>query len=359
MIRAVGLMSGTALDGVDAAWIESDGGRITAFGPSLTRPYPSDLREELRALVHAPARAETDPLSDLEARLTEVNAAAVETLLGQTGQRPDLVGFHGQTILHRPERGYTRQLGDGQRLANKLGLAVVNRFRHADLAAGGQGAPLVPVFHAALAQGLPKPLVILNLGGVGNLTYIGDDGSLLAFDTGPGNALIDDWVARHTNQTWDEGGRLAARGMVDQRALTRLLDHPYFAAPPPKSLDRNGWDLGAVAGLSTEDGAATLTEFTAQTIAATLPHLPSRPTRWLVTGGGRHNAHLMARIAAAALAPAVPVETLGWDGDALEAQAFGFLAIRAVQGRVLSLPSTTGAAYPVSGGVFHRPLPPS
>jgi anhydro-N-acetylmuramic acid kinase len=269
-----------------------------------------------------------------------------------------VVGFHGQTILHRPERGYTRQLGDGQRLATQLGLAVVNRFRHADLAAGGQGAPLVPVFHAALAQDLPKPLVVLNLGGVGNLTYIGDE-TLLAFDTGPGNALIDDWVTRHTNQTWDEGGRLAARGRVDTKALARLLDHPYFAAPPPKSLDRNGWAIEAVAGLSAEDGAATLTEFTAQTIAATLPHLPSRPTRWLVTGGGRHNAHLMARIAAAALAPAVPVETLGWDGDALEAQAFGFLAIRAVQGRVLSLPSTTGAAYPVSGGVLHRPNKPS
>jgi anhydro-N-acetylmuramic acid kinase len=351
-------MSGTALDGVDAAWIESDGDRFTAFGPSLTLAYPSDLREELRALVHAPARAETDPLSALEARLTEVNAEAVETLLAQTGQRPDVVGFHGQTILHRPERGYTRQLGDGQRLATQLGLAVVNRFRHADLAAGGQGAPLVPVFHAALAQDLPKPWVVLNLGGVGNLTYIGDE-TLLAFDTGPGNALIDDWVTRHTNQTWDAGGRLAARGRVDAKALARLLDHPYFAAPPPKSLDRNGWAIEAVAGLSAEDGAATLTEFTAQTIAATLPHLPSRPTRWLVTGGGRHNAHLMARIAVSVAAPAVPVETLGWDGDALEAQAFGFLAIRAVQGRVLSLPSTTGAAYPVSGGVLHRPNKPS
>jgi len=358
MIRAIGLMSGTALDGVDAAWIESDGAQITAFGPSLTLPYPSDLREELRALVHDPARAETDPLSDLEARLTEVNAEAVETLLGQTGQRPDVVGFHGQTILHRPKCGYTRQLGDGQRLATQLGLAVVNRFRHADLAAGGQGAPLVPVFHAALAQDLPKPLVVLNLGGVGNLTYIGDE-TLLAFDTGPGNALIDDWVTRHTNQTWDEGGRLAARGRVDAKALARLLDHRYFAAPPPKSLDRNGWAIEAVAGLSAEDGAATLTEFTAQTITAALPHLPNRPTRWLVTGGGRHNAHLMARIAAAVSAPAAPVETLGWDGDALEAQAFGFLAIRAVQARVLSLPSTTGAAYPVSGGVLHRPNKPS
>lgn len=359
MIRAVGLMSGTALDGVDAAWIESDGAQITAFGPSLTRPYPSDLREELRALVHAPTRAETDPMRELETRLTDLNAEAVTAVLAQTGQRPDIIGFHGQTVLHRPERGYTRQLGDGQRLANHLGLAVINRFRHADLAAGGQGAPLVPVFHAALAQGLPKPLVVLNLGGVGNLTYIDGDGSLLAFDIGPGNALIDDWVTRHTNQSWDEGGRLAARGRVDAKALARLMDHPFFTAPPPKSLDRNGWAIDAVAGLSAEDGAATLTEFTAQTIAAALPHLPGRPTRWLVTGGGRHNAHLMARIAAAVSAPAVPVETLGWDGDALEAQAFGFLAIRAVQGKVLSLPSTTGAAYPVSGGVLYRPLPPS
>lgn len=352
-------MSGTALDGVDAAWIDSDGDRIAAFGPALTLPYPADVREELRALVHTPARAETDPLEALEARLTAINADAVEALLAQTGARPDVIGFHGQTVLHRPERGFTRQLGDGQRLADRLGLPVINRFRHADLAAGGQGAPLVPVFHAALAIGLPKPIVVLNLGGVGNLTYMGADGSLLAFDTGPGNALIDDWVAQHTGQAWDAGGKLAARGRVNPSALARLLDHPYFAAPPPKSLDRNGWDRAAVAGLSIEDGAATLTEFTAQTLAAAVPHLPHPPTRWLVTGGGRHNAALMARIAAAVAAPAVPVETLGWNGDALEAQAFGFLAIRAVQGRALSLPSTTGAAYPVCGGRLHRPIKPS
>ncbi len=354
MICALGLMSGTALDGVDAAWVESDGTRITGVGPALTLPYPAVLREELRALVHDPARAETDELAGLEAQLTDCNAAAATALMADIGHRPDLIGFHGQTILHRPACGFTRQLGDGARLAHSLGLPVVNHFRHADLAAGGQGAPLVPIFHAALAQDLPKPLVVLNLGGVGNLTYI-EDNQLLAFDTGPGNALIDDWISRHTNQAWDAEGRIAARGRVDAVALARLLDHPYFAAKPPKSLDRNGWAIDAVVGLSPEDGAATLTEFTAQSLAAALPHLPTRPSRWLVTGGGRHNRHLMARIAAAVGAPAVPVETLGWDGDALEAQAFGFLAIRAVQGKILSLPGTTGCRYPVSGGVLHRP----
>lgn len=354
MISAIGLMSGTALDGVDAAWIDSDGERITGFGPALTQPYPADLREELRALVHAPDRAEQDGLEALEARLTDCNAAAVTVLMAKVGRRPDLVGFHGQTVLHRPAHGFTRQLGDGARLAHSLGLPVVNRFRHADLAAGGQGAPLVPIFHAALAKDLPQPLVVLNLGGVGNLTYIDGD-TLLAFDTGPGNALIDDWVSRHTNQTWDEDGRIAARGTINAAALARLLDHPYFAGSPPKSLDRNGWAIEAVAGLSPEDGAATLTEFTAQSLATALPHLPTRPTRWLVTGGGRLNSHLMARIAAAVAAPAVPVESLGWDGDALEAQAFGFLAIRSVQGKILSLPGTTGCRYPVSGGVLHRP----
>ncbi len=358
MIRAIGLMSGTALDGVDAAWIESDGARITAFGPALTLPYPADVREALRALVHDPARAEHDPLTALEARLTNLNAEAVTALLSQTGKRPDIIGFHGQTVLHRPERGYTRQVGDGALLATGLGLPVVNRFRDADLAAGGQGAPLVPLFHAALAQDLPQPLVVLNLGGVGNLTYI-DGERLLAFDTGPGNALIDDWVTQHTNQAWDEGGRLAARGKINPHALARLLDHTYFAAKPPKSLDRNGWHRAAVDGLSAADGAATLTEFTAQSLAASLQHLPTRPTRWLVTGGGRLNPYLMTRITAAVAAPVAPVETLGWDGDALEAQAFGFLAIRSVQGRALSLPGTTGTAYPVSGGVLHRPHKPS
>lgn len=354
MISAIGLMSGTALDGVDAAWIDSDGHRVTGFGPALTLPYPADLREELRALVHDPTRAEAAELDGLEARLTDFNSAAVTAVMAQAGRRPDLIGFHGQTILHQPARAFTRQLGDGTRLARTLGLPVVNRFRHADLAAGGQGAPLVPVFHAALAYDLPKPLVVLNLGGVANLTYIGDN-FLLAFDTGPGNALIDDWISRHTHQTWDEDGRIAARGTVNTSALTHLLDHPYFAAPPPKSLDRNGWAIAAVDGLSTEDGAATLTEFTARSLAAALPHLPRHPTRWLVTGGGRLNGQLMNRIAAAVGAPTLPVETLGWNGDALEAQAFGFLAIRSVQGKILSLPGTTGCGYPVSGGVLHRP----
>jgi anhydro-N-acetylmuramic acid kinase len=353
MAIAVGLMSGTSLDGVDVALIETDGTSVGRFGGRATEPYPRALRDALTALVHDPARAEHDPLAELEAELTELNARAVEQLLGREKLRVDVIGYHGQTILHRPERRYTRQLGDGAALSARLGLPVVNEFRHADVAAGGQGAPFAPLYHAALARSLDQPLAVLNLGGVGNVTYIEGE-TVIAFDTGPANALIDDWITLHTGALCDEDGRIAARGKVDGAALTRLMDHRYFAEAAPKSLDRNDFSPAPVAGLSLEDGAATLTEFTARSVAAALPLLPRLPRRWLATGGGRHNPVLMARIAAAVAAPVEPVEAVGWDGDALEAQAFAFLAVRSLARLPLSLPTTTGVPQPLTGGVLHR-----
>lgn len=351
-------MSGTSLDGIDAALIRTDGVTVVEAGPTLTVPYETPLRERLRALLggERPPAEEVAVASDL----TDAHAAAVIRLLAKAGRDAagvDVVGFHGHTILHRPKEGITRQIGDGARLAARLGIAVVNDFRAADVAAGGEGAPLVPLFHRALAAGLELPLAVLNLGGVANVTWIGsaEDGDLLAFDTGPGNAPIDDWVRHHTGRAFDEGGKLAAQGRVDAARLAILLDNPFFLRRPPKSLDRDHFMTAAVAGLSVADGAATLATFTAAAVARAEEHLPVAPKRWLVAGGGRHNAALMTALRQRLAAPVQPVDDLGWDGDALEAQAFGFLAVRSLRGLPLSLPRTTGVQAPTIGGALSLP----
>ncbi len=350
---ALGLMSGTSLDGLDAALIRSDGGGRVEAGPRLTRAYDESFRGRLRA-----ALGQNGQVDGVERTLTLKHAEAVRDLLAEANMAPANVcvaGFHGHTIWHEPEAGRTRQIGDGALLAAEIGIDVVCDFRARDMAAGGQGAPLAPLYHAALAADLPKPLAVLNLGGVGNLTWIGPGADrILAFDTGPGNALIDDWAARHTGRPVDVDGALARAGTVSEDALAALLDHPYFALPPPKSLDRDAFDPAPVAGLSVADGAATLTAFTAAAVARAGAQLPSPPGRWLVTGGGRHNPALMAALAARLAAPVAPVEAVGWDGDALEAQAFAYLALRSLDGLPLSLPGTTGVARPTTGGVLHR-----
>ncbi len=355
-MRAIGLMSGTSMDGIDVAVLKTDGERVTAFGPRTTLPYAPDLRSALAALVADPQRAEHDPATALEAALTDAHADAVQALVAEAGVQPgeiDLVGFHGHTVLHRPERRLTRQIGDGARLADATGTDVVADLRSADVAAGGQGAPLAPLFHRALAVDLPQPLAVLNLGGVGNVTWL-DGERVIAFDTGPGNALIDDWVLRHTGEPCDRDGRMAAAGTVQRAVLSTLLENGYFDRTPPKSLDRNDFSAAPVEGLTPEDGAATLTAFTAASVARALTHLPAPPERWLVTGGGRHNPVLMRMLTAELAVPVEPVEAVGWDGDAMEAQAFAFLAVRSRRGLPLSLPSTTGVPAPTCGGVFHR-----
>jgi anhydro-N-acetylmuramic acid kinase len=362
MLRTIGMMSGTSLDGVDAAWVETDGERIGRLGPRLTLPYDDRLRRDLRALLdRANAAAgnglppEDELFRDCVRRLTLRHAEAAAAI----GEEADLIGFHGQTILHRPARrggggGFTWQVGDAAVLAELTGLPVAHDFRSADVRAGGQGAPLVPVFHAALAAELPKPLAVLNLGGVGNVTWIGADGALVAFDTGPANGPLDDWARRHTGAACDWDGALAAAGRAHAAVLARLLAHPYFALPPPKSLDRLGFaralrESGA-ADLPPADGAATLVAFSAGAVAAALRHLPHPPREWLVGGGGRRNAAAMRALRAILPQPVRPVEAVGWDGDALEAQAFGVLAARVARGLALTFPGTTGAPRPLPGG---------
>jgi anhydro-N-acetylmuramic acid kinase len=353
-LRAIGLMSGTSLDGVDVAWIETDGVTVARTGMAATLHYEDSLRADLRRLLDlAPSIVPDDPfLANLKRRLTEDHAIAVAMI----GQGADIIGFHGQTILHAPAQGRTWQIGDAALLAARTRTPVIHDFRSADVAAGGEGAPLAPLFHAALAQNLPKPMLIVNIGGVANITFLGRDGEILACDTGPGNGPLDDWVMRHSGAAFDENGALAARGLVRQDHLALLMSHPYFSRPAPKSLDRLTFSAliaQATAGLSPPDGAATLAAFTVAAIAAA--PIPETPRHILVCGGGRKNLHLMQRIQQAFAVPVDPVEAIGWDGDALEAQCFGFLAVRSLYGLPLSLPTTTGAPKPMPGGRLVRP----
>ena len=355
MLRTIGLMSGTSLDGVDAAWLTTDGERIAAFGPTLTLPYDERLRADLRRILdHAPSLdADDRRLKSAVARLTEYHVRAVKALK----QEADVIGFHGQTILHQPDRRRTWQIGDAAELAWRTGIPVVHDFRSADVAAGGQGAPLAPVYHAALSRDQPKPLAVLNIGGVANVTWIGPENALVAFDTGPGNALLDDWIRTHTGSAYDRDGALARAGRAESAVLEQLLADPYFRRPPPKSLDRLDFAASlrtrGITALTTPDGAATLVAFTAAAAAAA--PLPAPPRRWVVCGGGRHNPAIMAALRERLGVPTDPVEALGWDGDALEAQCFGFLAARTLAGMPISFPGTTGAPKPMAGGSVAKP----
>ncbi len=348
MRTAIGLMSGTSMDGIDAAVLFSDGRARVGQGPTLAVPYDNEMKTRLRAVLGG--RGEVAAMVDM---LTRAHADAVNTLLSNnntTINEIDVIGFHGHTILHQPEVRQTWQIGDGALLAALTGIDVVDDFRTADVAAGGQGAPLAPLYHGALAAALPKPLAVLNLGGVANLTWIGPDGHMLAFDTGPSNALIDDWVRQCGRGEMDRDGQLARAGRIDHGALAALLKNGYFDVVPPKSLDRDDFALPAAPDWSAEDGAATLTAFTAQAVARAAGHLPEGPGQWLVCGGGRHNPALMTALAEVLGVPVAPVERVGWRGDFLEAEAFAYLAIRHLDGLPLSLPGTTGAPRPLPGG---------
>jgi anhydro-N-acetylmuramic acid kinase len=371
MLRIIGMMSGTSLDGVDAAWVETDGERVARFGPTLTVPYAPALRRDLRRLLDRAGHAKSQDslVLDCTARLTATHAeaalAAAEAASGARLPPATLLGFHGQTILHRPGRpgdatpGRTWQIGDAAALAAATGCSVVHDFRSADVAAGGQGAPLVPVAHAALAEALPRPLAVLNLGGVGNVTWLGADGSLLAFDTGPANGPLDDWARRSAGCDYDHDGQLALAGQVDGPVLGRLMKHPFLDLPPPKSLDRLDFESAlheaGAEELSPEDGAATLVAFAAVCVAAASRHFPEPPLQWLVAGGGRRNPAMMRALAGTLAEPVRPVEVVGWNGDALEAQCFAVLAARCLRGLPITYPGTTGVRAPLTGGRIANP----
>ena len=354
---AIGLMSGTSLDGIDAALIRTDGDQYVERLAFLTIPYDTVVRDSLRACLGLSSDVD-GRVKKAENDMTLAHAAVVGGLLALAhvpASQIDMIGFHGQTIFHDPANGFTWQVGDGALLAQETGIPVINDFRTNDVKAGGQGAPLIPVYHAALASTIDKPVAILNIGGVSNVTWIGADGSVLAFDTGPGNALINDWIRQHTGEELDRDGQYAAQGMADHAVLSRLMQNPFFATRPPKSLDRDAWNVSFLKDLSLEDGAATLSAFTVGAVEQAVSHMPEKPKAWYVTGGGRLNPVLMDGLKKALRVPVEPVDVLGWDGDALEAEGFAYLAVRSHLGLPLSFPMTTGVVQPTTGGQAWSP----
>jgi anhydro-N-acetylmuramic acid kinase len=354
---AIGLMSGTSLDGIDAALIRTDGYDEVSPLAAVSIPYEESLREKLRACLGR--REDKDGFIGLAERdMTAAHAAAVDWLLGQAGVHPadiDVIGFHGQTICHDPGQRFTWQIGSGPMLARQTHIDTVSDFRSADVKAGGEGAPLLPLYHRARAAKLARPVAILNIGGVANVTWLGETGEdILAFDTGPGNALINDWIKKHYGREYDDNGLIARQGSADMALVESWLAHPYFARRPPKSLDRDAWKCEGVEKLSPADGAATLAAFTIESIARARDHLPQPPKAWHVTGGGRHNKALMDGLAERLGVPVDPVEEIGWNGDVIEAEGFAYLAVRSLLGLPLSRPETTGVPQALTGGMLHK-----
>ncbi|MFK5977630.1 MAG: anhydro-N-acetylmuramic acid kinase [Rhizobiaceae bacterium] len=368
---AIGLMSGTSMDGIDVALVRSDGeghvergaSQFFAYDPAM-RDLLGDALETAKEITNRTERPGN--LQQVEQEVTRLHVDAVKGFMESQDlsvEAVDMIGFHGQTVLHRPGIGLTVQLGDGDLLASETGIPVVYDMRANDMKFGGQGAPLVPVYHQALASSLPEelrekmPVVFVNIGGISNITYIGADDELIAFDTGPGNALIDQWVQAHAGIPFDQGGMIAAEGQVIRGLVDRYLDDPYFAKKVPKSLDRNDFRMPDPSEASLEDGAKSLANLSAAAIFKACEHLPDMPKLWIICGGGRHNPAIMAdlkEMGDAMEADVVSAEDAGFDGDAMEAEAFGYLAIRAKLGLPLTFPDTTGVREPVSGGILRN-----
>jgi anhydro-N-acetylmuramic acid kinase len=366
-MKAIGLMSGTSMDGVDVALIETDGEAVRSFGPATDFPYAPAERQLLReAMESARGIRRRDDRSGVlglaESLVTAKHTQSVRAFAEANRidlRSVDVVGFHGQTVLHRPEQHLTVQLGDGAALSSGLGLPVVYDFRAADVKNGGQGAPLVPIFHRALAlhAGLPLPAAFVNIGGIANVTYVpeGPAEGLIAFDAGPGNCLLDDWALQHTGEPLDRDARLALAGTVSRQALAALIAHPFFMAPAPKSLDRAAFSLTQVEGMSAADGAATLTAFTVAGVAAAARLLPAQPKVWILTGGGAHNPHMVEGLRRVLGAGVMTADAAGFSGSFMEAQAFAYLAVRFLRGLPSTFAGTTGVPQPVAGGVLASP----
>lgn len=370
-LTAIGLMSGTSLDGIDAAILTTDGEDVVEPGPALHIPYSRDLKIWVRRAIKAAleGRDGAAEIGKAAGEVTHAHVVAVENLIEAAGVKRkdiDVIGFHGQTILHRPSRqpggaGRTWQLGDGRVLADETKIDVVNDFRKNDVAAGGEGAPFAPIYHRALVAAMAEPpqcaVGVVNLGGVSNVTYVPEGAraiDLVAFDCGPGNGLVDEWVELKTGETMDTDGALASAGNVDEDALRMMLLAPYLRRSPPKSLDRYDFKLDHVMKLSPEDGAATLTAFTAACIAQSEKFLPEPPGGYIICGGGRRNPAMMQALQQRLEAKVVSAEEAGWRGDDLEAECFAYLAVRNLKKLPISYPKTTRTPSPMRGGVFHR-----
>ncbi|MDB5523249.1 MAG: hypothetical protein JWM58_1012 [Rhizobium sp.] len=362
---AIGLMSGTSMDGIDIALVRTDGEARVERGPSLGIAYPPDFRKKLGEALEIAKRIRKrderpENMAEIERELTQRHASAVNAFLDKFSIAPqdvDLIGFHGQTVLHRPLQGLTVQIGDGPLLARETGIPVVHDMRANDMVHGGQGAPLVPVYHAALAAGLSgfagKSIMFVNIGGISNLTFVASSGRIIAYDSGPGNTLIDQWVEAEAGVPFDQGGAIASEGSVIGTLADRYLAQPFFTSDKRISLDRNDFVPPATEDIGLHDGARTLAYVTAAAIFKSMRHLPERPQLIIVCGGGRLNRVIMADLAdLAGGAKVAAAEEFGFNGDSMEAEAWAYLAVRSARGLPLTFPGTTGVKEAVTGGVM-------
>ena len=347
--RAIGLMSGTSLDGeIDVALIETDGHDYVKPLRYMAHPYDISVRDKVRDCF---GKLDRDACVDeAEKLVTDLHIDAVKAL----GEQADVIGFHGQTITHDPDNRFTWQLGDGDALAKATGMNVVADMRQADIKAGGQGAPLLPLYHQALLSDNDKPVMVLNLGGVANITYVGAGDELIAFDCGPANAMMDDFMRTRLGREYDANGDFASKGAVQDHLVKTFLQHPYFKRTPPKSLDRNVWSIDCVRYASDEDGMATLLDMAVSGVIEATKHLPQRPAHIYAAGGGRKNSFLIDTLSARLHVPVTSIDDLGWNGDATEAEGFAYLAVRSMLGFPLTVPSTTGAPHDMTGGQLYR-----
>lgn len=369
LMTAIGLMSGTSMDGIDVALVRTDGERIVERGPFLGIAYDPVFRQSLKqALEEAKTirvrQERPGHLARIERELTLRHAAAVRAFLDANGllpERIDVIGFHGQTVLHRPDDALTVQLGVGGLLARETGISVVYDMRAKDMEHGGQGAPLVPAYHAALAAGLAQSdetICFVNIGGISNLTAISPAGDIRAYDSGPGNTLIDQWVEAEAGVPYDQGGRIASEGQVLQALARRYLDHPFFTGASRRSLDRNDFTPPQRGEAELSDGARTLAHVAAASIIQSAGHLEPFPALFVICGGGRLNGVIMqdlTALAGARGARVIVAEEANLNGDAMEAEAWAYLAVRSLKGLPLTFPGTTGVRQPVTGGILARP----
>lgn len=353
---AIGLESDTAISGIDAALIRTDGVDIFERGITLSRPYSPAMRDAIAAVLGEQGQQNFEYLKQVEEELTEHHISVVKELLDMQDMSPrqiDVIGFSGHTVLNRPAQKLSVQIGNAQKMLDAFGIPVVNRFYQTDLLSGGQGGPIFPVYYEALSRKLPKPLVIFSIGGIASVTYIGQNGELIAFDAGPGNILIDKWMQERLGAEMDFDGLWAAKGQIDERLLHKLMQHPSILKEPPKALERQDFNtlLTDVDGSSVADGTATLTAFTTQTLVeACEKYLPEMPAQYIVTGGGAYNPTMVKYLKQHLNASVQTADEIGWDAMCLDAQSFAFLAVRSLFGLPISYPTTTGVEFPISGG---------
>ena len=359
-LQAIGLRSDTAITGVEAALIKTDGIDIFEIGPSVSHPYSAELKREIQSVLGEKGQLDVQHLKEVDEHITQHHIEAVETLLRQADKNPmniDVIGFPGHTVLHRPSQKLSRQIGNAETMLQHFEIPVVTRFAGGDLAAGGQGSPLFPSFYEAITHDMEKPLAVLTIGGLASLTAIGLNGELIAFDVGPGNILIDTWMQQRMGAEMDFDGLWAAKGTVDERLLKKLMAHPFLSKKPPKSMDRDEFNnlLEDVEGSTIADGAATLTAFTAEALHEAVSQLPFNPKHFIVTGGGAQNPSLIKNLKQRLNGNISTAQEIGWNAQALEAQGFAFLATRTYFDLPISFPSTTGVPEATPGGTLLLP----